>query len=126
MKIAIYGAGGFGKEVACLIERINRNGGDWELIGFFDDSKSTDSHISRYGTVLGDMDTLLSVDEPLAVAIAINENKAVRRIRESITNALESAGQKIYNMGCRVMNGLKKGINIIRRNDGSNEKVIVK
>jgi len=86
MKIAIYGAGGFGKEVACLIERINRNGGDWELIGFFDDSKSTDSHISRYGTVLGDMDTLLRVDEPLAVAIAINENKAVRRIRESITN----------------------------------------
>ena len=86
MKIAIYGAGGFGKEVACLIERINRNGGDWELIGFFDDCKSTDSHISRYGTVLGDMDTLLSVDEPLAVAIAINENKAVRRIRESITS----------------------------------------
>ena len=88
MKIAIYGAGGFGKEVACLIERINRNGGDWEMIGFFDDGKSTDSHISRYGTVLGDMDTLLSVDEPLAVAIAINENKAVRRIRESITNPL--------------------------------------
>lgn len=47
-------------------------------------------------------------------------------IRESITNALESAGQKIYNMGGRVMNGLKKGINIIRRSDGSNEKVIVK
>ena len=47
-------------------------------------------------------------------------------IRESITNALESAGQKIYNMGGRMMNGLKKGINIIRRSDGSNEKVIVK
>jgi hypothetical protein len=29
-------------------------------------------------------------------------------------------------MGGRVMNGLKKGINIIRRNDSSNEKVIVK
>ena len=86
MKIAIYGAGGFGKEVACLINRINRNGGDWQLIGFFDDSKSSDVHISRYGEILGDMDALLSVDEPLAVAIAINENKTVRRIRESITN----------------------------------------
>ena len=32
------------------------------------------------------MDALLQVDEPLAVAIAINDNKAVRRIRESITN----------------------------------------
>lgn len=87
MKIAIYGAGGFGKEVACLIERINRNGGDWQLVGFFDDSKKPDSHISRYGKVLGDMETLLSVDEPLALAIAINENKFVRRrIRERIDN----------------------------------------
>ena len=86
MKIAIYGAGGFGKEVACLINRINRNGGDWQLIGFFDDSKKSDSHISRYGEILGGMDALMSVNEPLALAIAINENKTVRRIRESITN----------------------------------------
>jgi sugar O-acyltransferase (sialic acid O-acetyltransferase NeuD family) len=88
MKIAIYGAGGFGKEVACLIERINRNGGgDWQLVGFFDDSKTPDSNISRYGTVLGGMDTLLSINEPMALAIAINENKAVRRrIHERIDN----------------------------------------
>jgi hypothetical protein len=57
---------------------------------------------------------------------AFVKNGQTTSIRESITNALESAGQKIYNMGGRVMNGLKKGINIIRRNDGSNEKVIVK
>ena len=57
---------------------------------------------------------------------AFVNNGQTTSIRESITNALESAGQKIYNMGGRVMNGLKKGINIIRRNDGSNEKVIVK
>ena len=86
MNIAIYGAGGFGKEVACLIERINRNGGDWQLIGFFDDTKSAGTPVSRYGKVLGNMDTLKEVSEPLAVAIAINENKAVRRIREAITN----------------------------------------
>ena len=86
MNIAIYGAGGFGKEVACLIDRINRNAGDWQLVGFFDDSKKSDSHILRYGKVLGGMDALLSVDEPLALAIAINDNRAVRRIRESITN----------------------------------------
>lgn len=87
MKIAIYGAGGFGKEVACLIERINRNGGDWELIGFYDDSKLLGSSVSRHGQVLGGMDALMKVDEPLAIAIAINDNKVVRRIREEITNA---------------------------------------
>ena len=45
-------------------------------------------------------------------------------IRESITNALQSAGQKIYNMGGKMMNGLKKGVNIIRNADGSAKKVM--
>ena len=83
--IAIYGAGGFGKEVACLIDRINAAGGDWHLLGFFDDSKPVDTVVSRYGTVLGGMEKLLAIKEPLAVAIAINDNKVVRRIREEIT-----------------------------------------
>ena len=86
MRIAIYGAGGFGKEVACLIKRINNHGGDWQLIGFFDDTKPEGSSVSRYGQVLGGMDKLLQVDEPLAVAIAINDNKVVSRIRASIDN----------------------------------------
>jgi len=85
-KIAIYGAGGFGKEVACLINRINAHGGDWQLIGFFDDTKPAGSDVSRYGKVLGGMETLAAIDQPLAVAIAINDNKTVRRIRESIVN----------------------------------------
>lgn len=86
MNIAIYGAGGFGKEVACLIKRINNHGGQWHLIGFFDDTKEAGMSVSSYGKVLGGMETLSQVQEPLAVAIAINDNKAVRRIRESITN----------------------------------------
>ena len=36
-KIAIYGAGGFGREVACLLNKINEVKLTWELIGFFDD-----------------------------------------------------------------------------------------
>lgn len=86
MNIAIYGAGGFGKEVACLIDRINRNGGNWNLIGFFDDTKPAGSSVSRYGAVLGNMDALLQINHPLAVAIAINDNKVVRRLRELISN----------------------------------------
>ena len=45
-------------------------------------------------------------------------------ITQTITNALESAGQKIYNLGGKMMNGLKKGINIIRNADGSTTKVM--
>lgn len=88
MNIAIYGAGGFGKEVACLIRRINAAGGDWHLIGFCDDTKPSGTQVSSYGTVLGGMELLTKASEPLAVAIAINENRAVRRIRESISNPL--------------------------------------
>lgn len=86
MKIAIYGAGGFGKEVACLIERINAQHEQWDLIGFFDDAKPAGTRVSRYGNVLGAMDVLSQVDEPLAVAIAISDVKAVKRIRQAITN----------------------------------------
>ena len=85
MKIAIYGAGGFGKEVACLIGRINAHGGDWQLIGFFDDTKPAGTQVSIYGQVIGGMDALTSIGEPLALALAINDNKVVRRIHESIT-----------------------------------------
>ena len=37
--IAIYGAGGMGRETACLIERINKASPKtiWNLIGFYDD-----------------------------------------------------------------------------------------
>ncbi len=85
-KIAIYGAGGFGKEVACLIDRINAKGGDWELIGFFDDTKPAGTPVSIYGKVLGGMDAIRDITEPMALAIAINENKVVKRITETITN----------------------------------------
>jgi len=85
--IAIYGAGGFGKEVACLIDRINSSAsGDWHLVGFYDDCKPAGTPVSHMGRVLGGMDELLAVSEPLAVAIAISDNRAVRRIRERITN----------------------------------------
>ena len=45
---------------------------------------------------------------------------------ETIRNMVETTGQTIYNIGGKVMNGLKKGINIIRNADGSSKKVIVK
>ena len=43
-----------------------------------------------------------------------------------VANAIENAGQKIYDLGGRLMNGVKKGINIIRNADGSTKKVINK
>lgn len=47
-------------------------------------------------------------------------------ITERITNAIETAGQKIYDFGGRVLRGLKKGVNIIRNSDGTTTKVLKK
>lgn len=35
--IAIYGVGGFGREVLTLIQDINRQRHEWKIVGFFDD-----------------------------------------------------------------------------------------
>lgn len=41
-------------------------------------------------------------------------------------STFESLKQQVYDFGGRLVKGLKKGMNIIRRNDGSTDKVIVK
>ena len=38
--VAIYGAGGFAREVAWLVERCNQAGGNWELRCFIDDDET--------------------------------------------------------------------------------------
>jgi hypothetical protein len=55
--IVIYGAGGFGREITCLINSINQVKKQWKLIGFIDDGIPV-GHSNRFGKVLGNMDTL--------------------------------------------------------------------
>lgn len=84
--IAIYGAGGFGREIACLLKRINNeSNGDWKLIGFFDDGTPVGSR-NEYGKVLGNIDTLNAWDKPLSVVFAIGSPKAVSTLHSKIAN----------------------------------------
>lgn len=83
--IAIYGAGGFGREVACLINSINNIKPTWNLIGFFDDGKKIgDSNM--FGKVLGGISELNSISKPLSVVIAIGNPKYITSITEKINN----------------------------------------
>lgn len=86
--IAIYGAGGFGKEVACLIQRINDASSEpeWNLIGFFDDGKTIGEPISHYGPVLGGILNLNSWTTDLSITIAIGTPSTRRKIHERIRN----------------------------------------
>ncbi len=86
-KIAVYGAGGLGREVAGGIQRINSaNKENWEFIGFYDDNLEVGAQVSHYGKVLGGMNDLNAVDEPLALAIAVGSPQIRKQIRERITN----------------------------------------
>ena len=85
--IAIFGAGGFGREVACLIKRINDAGGDWNLIGFFDDTMSKGTKVSHYGIVLGGIADLNSWNQQISVVIAVGSPDSIFAIRNKIQNS---------------------------------------
>lgn len=86
-KIAIYGAGGLGKEVAGGIYRINKTRNEqWDIIGFFDDNKQVGTQVSHYGKVIGGISELNAVDYPLALAIAVGSPNSRKQIHDRITN----------------------------------------
>ena len=86
--IAIFGAGGLGREVACLIKRINESLFEpkWSIIGFFDDGKPKGTSISHFGNVLGGIEEINAFKEPLDLALAIANPSVTKRIATSITN----------------------------------------
>lgn len=85
--IAIYGAGGFGREIACLLKRINNEAdGEWNLVGFFDDGAPIGAE-NEYGKVIGNIDILNSWPQPLSVVFAIGSPKVVSMLHSKITNS---------------------------------------
>lgn len=85
--IAIFGAGGFGREVACLIKRINEKEPTWNFIGFFDDNEALKGQpISHFGSCIGGTDALIAWEKPLAIAMAIGNSIVVKKIVEKTTN----------------------------------------
>lgn len=85
--LAIYGAGGFGREVACLIKRINEKEPTWNLIGFFDDNPNLKGQmISHYAPCLGGIDELNAYSKSLDLTIPIGNPNIVKKIVDKITN----------------------------------------
>ncbi len=85
-EIAIYGAGGFGKEVACLINQINKVSPTWQIIGFFDDGVKKNEAISHFGKVLGGFKELQTWNTPLAIVFAIGSPNTIKKIVDKINN----------------------------------------
>jgi sugar O-acyltransferase (sialic acid O-acetyltransferase NeuD family) len=83
-KIAIFGSGGFGLEVATLIEHINSINREWDLIGFFDDNQKA-KIINGY-KVLGGINELNQWDSLLHLVLALGMPKTRRHVEEKIVN----------------------------------------
>lgn len=94
--IAIFGAGGLGREVATTIQRINRKEPTWNLIGFYDDGKEKGTPVSYYGQILGGIKEINEMTEPLYLVIAIGSPHSLRSVRERITNHLVSFPNIIF------------------------------
>jgi len=85
--LLIYGFGGFGHEVACLINHINREKSTWNLIGYIDDDVPVGT-LCKFGKVLGNCDTLNEWNKPVSVVIAIGNVRALEIVSKKIKNPL--------------------------------------
>lgn len=85
--IVIYGAGGYGREIACLLKRINAKSQTWNILGYVDDGLEVGT-VNEYGKVLGGVDYLNAVTSPINVVLSIGKPQTVKSIIEKITNPL--------------------------------------
>jgi sugar O-acyltransferase (sialic acid O-acetyltransferase NeuD family) len=75
--LAIYGAGGLGRETSLMVQQINDHKRQWNVLGFFDDGKPAGSRVEDL-PVLGGIGELNAITSSLAVAVAI-ANPQIRR-----------------------------------------------
>ena len=85
--IAIYGAGGFGREVLTVIHDINKSEKKWNIIGFFDDGKEKGEFINNY-PLLGGIKALNEWSTPLSIAVSIGAPSVKKSIVQKISNPL--------------------------------------
>ncbi len=88
--IAIYGAGGFGREVLMLIQHINHACPDtWQPVGFFDDTIPVGTLVNKL-PVLGGLATLNQYPASLSVAMGVGWPMVRKRLVTAITNPVIS------------------------------------
>lgn len=84
--IAIFGAGGFGREVKTIIDAINKENNDtYNFIGFFDDGLEKGTLVNGF-PILGGIHELNTHVSELAVCISIGDPGIKKAILSKINN----------------------------------------
>lgn len=94
-ELAIYGVGGLGREIASMIEKINKRPDisedkKWNLIGFYDDGMEIGEPVSHFGKVIGGIDQLNSRQSPIDIVLCFGSPATLQRVHQKITNPLVS------------------------------------
>lgn len=84
--IAIYGAGGLGREIASSLSKFFPNDEPRQLIGFFDDGKRIGEVISHFGNCLGGINELNSWPSPLEIALCFGDGNTSKIVQNKIFN----------------------------------------
>lgn len=88
--LIIFGASGFGREVAWLVERINKNNPTWNLIGFMDDNDEIQGmEINGYKVLGKSIDVGNYQDAYFVCAVGAS------KIREKIVNNMRAINPNI-------------------------------
>lgn len=82
----IIGAGGFGREVAWLVERINEIEPTWNLKGFIDDNTAIHGSLQDDYSVIGGCDYLMNITHEVWVVCAVGSAKIRQKIIEKLKN----------------------------------------
>lgn len=82
--IYIIGAGGFGREVAWLIERINQKKEEWILQGFLDDNECLHGKTEGGYPILGGTELLKEMKSEIWVVCAVGAARVRKMIIEKI------------------------------------------
>lgn len=85
--IAIFGVGGFGREVLALIKDINSEKTQWNILGFFDDGYEKGVMINGYPN-LGKTEDLNNWEKPISIAISVGNPVTKKKIIDKIVNPL--------------------------------------
>lgn len=89
--IIIIGAGGVGREVSLIIEKINKLKATWNLIGFIDDNINSWNRIINGYQIIGGMDLLETLPSDTYVVIAIANYNVKKKIVNKINNKFKFA-----------------------------------
>ena len=83
-ELYIIGAGGFGREIAWLVERINEREPTWDLRGFIDDNPAIQGQFFDDYRVVGGCDFLRQIDHDVWTVCAVGSSKTRKRIIDSL------------------------------------------